>query len=114
MTVERKKRYPIHFEVAYDDGEGFMTGAVLDLSETGCFIETTMPLKTGVKVRLTPLLPEQVGIFELDGEVARSNELDFDNHWDRTPGMGVRFLNPAPEVIAELRKLFSDHGGEEF
>ena len=94
MSVARKPRFTLKLQIVYDDGQSFMSGPVLDLSETGVFIETVMPLPPGTIVRLMPLVPEDdVAILELDGEVVRKADYDLDNHFDRTPGMGVRFLH---------------------
>ena len=104
MSVERKKRVQLNMEVVYDDGEGFMCGPCIDISESGIFIETVMPLKSTTKVRVIPLLPEKAGMFEFEGEVVRQNEYDLNNHFDRTPGMGIRFIDPDPDQIIVLRK----------
>ncbi len=103
---ERKTRYPFRFEVVFDDGEGFMTGPVLDISETGCFIETVMPLEAGQKVQLTPLLSGSAGNYELEGVVVRANEYDEDEFFDRTPGMGVRFDTANPAFLTALQTAF--------
>ena len=103
---ERSPRYSLKLQIVYDDGNAFMSGAVVDISETGVFIETVMPLEPGTEVRLTPLLPEEAGLFELVGVVVRKNEYDLDNHFDRTPGMGVRFNGVSVESMGQLKKLF--------
>ena len=82
MSTQREERYPLSFQVAYDDGEGFMTGTVVDLSASGAFIETTMPLKPGATVRITPLLPGESGLFEIEAEVMRTTEYDPDTLMD--------------------------------
>lgn len=110
MSVERKKRYQMSLEIVYDDGEGFMSAPVVDISESGCFVETVMPLDPGTRVRLTPLLPTDAGVHELDGEVVRKNEYDLDNHFDRVPGMGIRFVDADAEQIEKLRALLEKQG----
>ena len=102
---DRKPRYELKLQIVYDDGNSFMSGPVVDISETGVFIETVMPLEPGTAVRLTPLVPEEVGLFELSGVVVRKFEYDLDNHFDRIPGMGVRFDPVPPESQAQLRAL---------
>jgi uncharacterized protein (TIGR02266 family) len=106
MTVERKPRVRLKLQIVYDDGQSFMSGPVLDLSESGVFIETVMPLSPGTAVRLTPLLADDdAGVLELEGEVVRKADYDLDNHFDRTPGMGIRFVNVGDaqrEAIAAL------------
>jgi Tfp pilus assembly protein PilZ len=103
---ERSPRYSLKLQIVYDDGNAFMSGAVVDISETGVFIETVMPLEPGTEVRLTPLLPEEAGLFEIIGVVVRKNDYDLDNHFDRTPGMGIRFKDVGGEAKAQLEKLF--------
>lgn len=102
----RSPRYPLQFQVVYDDGESFMSGPVHDVSESGMFIETVMPLDPGKKVRIMPLLPEQAGLFELEGVVIRKSDYDVEGALDRVPGMGVRFENVSQDTLAALRKLF--------
>ena len=103
---ERSPRYALKLQIVYDDGNAFMSGAVVDISETGVFIETVMPLEPGTEVRLTPLLPEEAGLFEIIGIVVRKNEYDLDNHFDRTPGMGIHYKEVSMEAGAQLKKLF--------
>lgn len=113
MTVERKPRYSnLRFHVAYDDGEGFMTATVFNISETGVFLETTMPLSPGKSVQLTPLLSESAGLFELDGEVVRTEESEGDG-LGRPNGMAVRFVGLSDELSAQLRALLAEADSEE-
>ena len=56
MSVERKPRFSLKLQIVYDDGNSFMSGRVIDMSETGVFIETVMPLEPQTQVRLMPLL----------------------------------------------------------
>ena len=108
MTNERAPRFPLSFQVAYDDGEGFMTGQVVDVSESGAFIETTMPLKAGTKVRITPLLPGESGLFEIEAEVMRTREYDADKLMELPAGMGVRFLDVSADEVKNLQRLFQE------
>lgn len=107
MAKDRAARYRLRFPVAYDDGEGFMTGYVVDVSESGLFIETVLPLKEGTRVRITPLLPEKAGLFELEAEVVRTKEYDPDSLMELPPGMGVRFLSISDEERKNLTQLFA-------
>lgn len=103
MSVTRKPRVTIKLQIVYDDGQSFMSGPVLDLSETGVFIETVMPLSPGTRVRLTPLVTEDdTAVLEIEGEVVRKADYDLDNHFDRTPGMGIRFINVADDQRAAI------------
>jgi uncharacterized protein (TIGR02266 family) len=106
-TPPRSPRFAVRFQVVYDDGENFMSGPVIDVSETGMFVETVMPPEPGQALRITPLLPEHAGLFELEGVVVRKNEYDAEQTFEGKPGMGVRFTNITPEARAQLRKLFN-------
>ena len=112
MSQERKTRYAVDFEVVFDDGEGFMSGPLVDISESGCFIETVMPPEPGKRVRITPLVPGDVGIFEFEGEVVRKNDYDLDEHFDRVAGIGVRFIDADPDQVAKLREYLASKGSE--
>ena len=106
-TTPRSPRFSVRFQVVFDDGESFMSGPVVDLSESGLFIETVMPPEPGVPLRITPLLPEHAGLFELEGVVVRKNEYELDVARVRnTPGMGVRFTNISSEARRQLKVLF--------
>jgi uncharacterized protein (TIGR02266 family) len=106
MTTERKPRFStVQFDVVYDDGEGFMSAKVLDLSESGVFLETVMPLSPGTRVRMTPLLPEETGLFELDGEVVRKEDYDDGRMMERPAGMGIRFLDVSAQQLDRLLRL---------
>ncbi len=108
MTVERKPRVRLKLQIVYDDGHSFMSGPVLDVSASGLFIETVMPLSPGTKVRLTPLVADDAGadaVLEFEGEVVRKADYDLDNHFDRTPGMGIRFINVGEEQRAAIDAL---------
>ena len=102
---ERSPRFQVKLQIVYDDGNAFMSGPVVDISESGVFIETVMPLEPGTAVRLTPLLPEESGLFEIHGEVVRKNDYDLDNFFDRTPGMGIRFTKITDEAREHLKRM---------
>jgi uncharacterized protein (TIGR02266 family) len=96
-SVDRKPRFNLKLQFVYDDGNSFMSGPVVDISETGVFIETVMPLPPDTRVRMMPLINDEQSMIELEGVVARKADYDLDNHFDRTPGMGVRFVNLTDE-----------------
>ncbi len=107
MVIERKPRFELKLQVVFDDGESFMSGPVADMSESGVFIETVMPLNPGSRVRLTPLMHNDDGATEFDGEVMRKADYDLDNHFDRTPGMGIRFVDVTDEQRTAISALLA-------
>jgi uncharacterized protein (TIGR02266 family) len=113
MTVERKPRFQLKLQFVFDDGTSFMSGPVVDISETGVFIETVMPLPPDTRVRLMPLLNDEALMVEFEGIVARKADYDLDNHFDRIPGMGVRFVDlndEQKEAIADMLALGRSSG----
>ena len=105
MSVERKPRVPLKLQVIYDDGQSFMSGPVIDISETGLFSETVMPLPPGTLVRVTPLTSDTETALDFEGEVVRKADYDLDNHFDRIPGMGIRFVNVGDEERKTISQL---------
>ncbi len=107
MSSNRSPRYPLQFQVVFDDGHSFMSGPVRDVSETGIFIETVMPLDPGTRVRIVPVQPAQSSIFELQGIVIRKADYDAETALDdKVPGMGVRFEDVDAATMDALRELF--------
>jgi uncharacterized protein (TIGR02266 family) len=104
-SYQRKPRFTLKLQMVFDDGNSFMSGPVVDMSETGVFIETVMPLPPDTKVRLMPLFEDEQGLVELQGVVARKADYDLDNFFDRTPGMGVRFTDLNEEQQTFLADL---------
>jgi hypothetical protein len=106
MSVDRKPRFSLKLQIVYDDGASFMSGPVLDMSESGVFIETVMPLEPGTPVRLMPLFKDDdSSVLELGGEVVRKADYDLDNHFDRTPGMGIRFVDVNDEQREAIARI---------
>ena len=106
-NLPRSPRFSVRFQVVFDDGQSFMSGPVISLSESGMFIETVMPPQPGTPVRITPLLPEHAGLFELEGVVVRKEEYDGDNiDGAKQGGFGVRFSHISSDAKKQLHTLF--------
>lgn len=110
--TERAQRFHIEgLDVIYDTGEEFWTGPVIDASATGLFIETTheLPLGTEVTIMLGGKEDERLP-FEIVGVVTRVNELDWDEHYDRTPGIALRLEGLAPAEAEQLAAFLAEVG----
>ncbi len=86
----------------FDNGESFTAGRVLDVSETGLFLETSEPQPRGSILTLFPVDREASDMFELEAEVVRVVPDDPDT--DSLGGMGLRFLKP-DEVRSQIDAL---------
>jgi hypothetical protein len=107
-STPRAERYNVSFRVVWDDGESYYTGPVTNISETGIFVETAMPLPAGHAVTVIPLV-DGVALFELRGKVIRHVGEDLDNAPDRVVGMGIRFDQVTPQQLAEMRKMVAKY-----
>ena len=95
----------------YDTGEAFWSAPVVDMSESGIFVETVHELAVGTAVTLLPDLKDDETLpFEIRAEVVRTNEYDLDNHFDRTPGIAFRLVDMTPENISQLASFLSARG----
>ena len=100
----RAKRHQVRFKLVYDDGNTFNAGRVADVSSSGLFLETALPLPVGTKVRLTPLeRAAQDGLFNIEAEVVRA--VPYADASDQPAGMGLAFLNLSPEQCEQVVAL---------
>jgi hypothetical protein len=99
----RSERHKVRFKLVYDDGDTFNAGTVRDVSETGLFLETALPLAKGTDVTLTPLESDE--LFEARGKVVRVEEYDGGN----PGGMGIEFTDLSEaerkNVVSMIRRL---------
>jgi Tfp pilus assembly protein PilZ len=75
------------------------SGFTIDVSRSGLFLGTSVPLDPGERLRLE-LLDRERG-FLIEGEVARVHRVSLALRHVEQPGVGVRFLQPA-ELVAQL------------
>lgn len=108
----RAPRFSVaRFNIVYDTGDGFWCGPVIDVSESGLFVETAHELPVGTRVTIVPDVEDGASLpFELHGEVVRVHQLDLDGHADRTPGLALRWLDLSAEQIAQVREFIQSHG----
>jgi c-di-GMP-binding flagellar brake protein YcgR len=108
MSVDKRgsERHRVRFQLVYDDGESFNSGAVDDISEGGLHLETNLPLATGTIVRLTPLDDSSGHLFEVEARVVRATQ---DPLSGEPSGMGLQFVGLSPDerraLVAMIRAL---------
>ena len=96
--------------VIYDTGNGFWSAPVVDVSESGIFVETTHQLPPGKRVVIIPDTPDEDQLpFEINGVVVRTNEYNLEEHWDRVPGIAFK-LELSGENFTLLRDFLAAHG----
>jgi Tfp pilus assembly protein PilZ len=91
-----------------DTGESSWAAPLIDVSETGMFLETANTLQVGTRVTLIPDVPDNEKLhFEIPAEVIRINELDA---VVRPPGIAFRLLNLSPAQYSELKRFLDRRG----
>lgn len=108
----RAQRYKVGgLRVIYDTGDGYWSGRVVDVSESGIFVETTHELEPGTRVTLLPDAADEDELpFEVTAEVARLNVYDLEEHYDRTPGIAFRWVDLDDAQRAQVRAYLEAHG----
>jgi len=89
---KRAERHHTEFKLIYDDGESYTAGRVLDVSETGLFLETVQPLPVGTVLTLFPVDEHTQDLYEIEAEVVRVVGENADSA--TLGGMGLRFVDP--------------------
>ncbi len=105
----REQRLPVEVKVDYRTVGSFITDYSKNISKGGVFINTSLPLPVGERVRLRLTLPDGDAPFALDGIVKWVSTLrDRDRH---PAGMGIEFVDFDEEVKAKLEALVTAYGG---
>ena len=103
LRVEEKRRHPRypcdgHAEVLLPQGGLLFRGRILDLSVSGCFIETTMPnLERGTLVEVF-FVAHQLQ-FRVQGNIAEVRQ---------KRGAGVSFVNLGPRRAIQISALIDE------
>lgn len=93
MATEQRRspRIPADVKVDYRTVGSFITDYTRNISKGGLFVQTSLPLEVGERVRLRLTLPGGDAPFGLDGVVKWVSTLrDKDKH---APGMGIEFVD---------------------
>jgi len=109
----KRRAARLHHElpVAYRTVGSFLTDWATNISQGGLFINTRKPMPPGTVVKLIIQLPGAAFPFDITGRVTRV--VEFDNHTNLVPGMGIEFteLDGAKReriesFVAKLREDF--------
>jgi uncharacterized protein (TIGR02266 family) len=106
----RSLRVLVDLEVDYGDADNYLFAYITDISATGIFVRTNTPEAPGTRlnVRFTPHGSPRP--LELEGEVIWINRYRPGHSDNLHPGMGIRFIDLAPEDrrrLAEYVKTFA-------
>ena len=89
----RRPRVPLEVPVYFDGAESQLVGYTRDLSPSGIFVQTSMPIEIGMRCAFAFPLPGSDRKVHVIGRVVRSvpTEISEEHNEVRIPGMGVEF-----------------------
>ena len=90
----RRPRVPVHVPVFFDGSEPLLVGYSRDLSPSGIFVQTSVPIDIGMRCAFNFSLPGHDARVRVIGRIVRSIPPDItsDSHEEvRIPGIGVEF-----------------------
>jgi diguanylate cyclase (GGDEF)-like protein len=89
----RRPRVPLEVPVFFEGAESLLVGYTRDLSPSGIFVQTSVPIEIGMRCALAFPLPGRDSKVHVIGRVVRSvpPEMSSDSQETRVPGMGVEF-----------------------
>ncbi len=89
----RRPRVPLEVPVFFEGAESLLVGYTRDLSPSGIFVQTSVPIEIGMRCALAFPLPGRDSKVHVIGRVVRSvpPEISSDSSRTRVPGMGVEF-----------------------
>jgi len=88
----RRPRVPVEVPVYFDSSEPSLAGFTHDLSPSGVFVHTAVPVDTGMRCALAFPLPHQRGKVHVVGRVVRTvPEAAAPRPDGQVPGMGIEF-----------------------
>lgn len=101
---ERPHRRPVRILVTYwrpSRESDYREGRIVNLSESGCFVDTERPFRPPASVMLRVMAGEER--LDIRAEVVRSmgEESRFERS-NRRSGMGLRFQHPGSEAVQKL------------
>jgi uncharacterized protein (TIGR02266 family) len=94
IAPRSRKRLSVRFGIDETDKLGFTR----NVSSTGLFVQTNLPLPPGTLIRLEIAFPERT--FVMMGRVAWAKKVPAQLAHVLECGMGVRFVQPPPEFKA--------------
>jgi diguanylate cyclase (GGDEF)-like protein len=89
----RRPRVPLEVPVFFEGAESLLVGYTRDLSPSGIFVQTSVPIEIGMRCALAFSLPGRDSKVHVIGRVVRSvpPEMSPESAETRVPGMGVEF-----------------------
>jgi len=98
----RSNRHYIRLQMSFDDGEDFHVARVVDISESGVYLQTAEVQPIDTTLTLSPVGVKNFEDLELRAVVVRSNQYETHGFGKEPAGMGLRFLPMKDKVRKQL------------
>jgi uncharacterized protein (TIGR02266 family) len=109
-----KRKYPrieAKIRVTFPTVEELIQEYTRNISSGGIFLKTDQPLDPNATIDLTIQFPEGLGVYTVQGRVARLMVMTHpDDPGRQLFGAGIRFLAPSSELVAAIDKLAARSG----
>jgi uncharacterized protein (TIGR02266 family) len=92
------ERFDLEVKVDLESDHNFYTGLTQNISAGGLFIATHQLRRIGDHIKVKFSLPGSPGTISIDTEVRWIRENSLLHRFDGSTGMGVRFIDLAPEA----------------
>ena len=107
----RAPRFSVDLNVVCEADGRVWSGRLVDLSESGAFVETTELVPPGTEISLVPDVDDDAELpTEIKAVVVRSDEIDLDDVWRSTQGLAVRLKDTTLQGFSQLRLFLAAHG----
>jgi len=98
MDLRRHQRFPVRFHTAFSGPKlSESVGTVMNLSESGCCLETDCQVYTGIQLALRLEVPDEAPI-QIERAAVR---------WNRGRQLGVGFITIAPPHQERMAQLLA-------
>ena len=99
MDLRRHQRFRVHFHTVFSGPQlGESVGTIVNLSESGCRIQSDSQLYTGIQLALGLHLPGEDSSISIERAAVR---------WNRGQELGVGFITVAPPQQERLSHLIT-------
>jgi len=103
--VRASERFDLEVKVDLESDHNFYTGLTQNISAGGLFIATNAIRRIGDRITLKFFLPGSTEPLAVETEVRWIRENSALNRVDGATGMGVRFVNLAPEAAQAIQQF---------
>ena len=108
QNVRASERFDLEVKVDLESDHNFYTGLTQNISAGGLFIATHHLRRIGDRITLKFALPGSDQPLAVETEVRWIRENSSLQRVDGATGMGVRFINLAPEAAAAIQKFLQN------